>query len=145
MHRAQKLRTQTTQRIGDLQPRLVVHDRHDDVNGLDREHALKHPYVSEYGNPPYLARERRVGVVVEPEYPVTKPVSHKDVEGHPPVPASPDYGYSHLLVEVDTLYLDFGFRCGGGCFGLPYLDLLPFDNPARYFCKFSTLSGILRL
>src|SRR5918998_3146399 len=141
MYRGKEPGTQTPERIGDLEPRPVLRDRNDDVHRLDGEHALEHPHVAKDRNPPYLARERRVGVVVEPEHPLAEPTPKEHVQGHPSVPSSPDYGYPYLVVEVDTLHLDFRFRCRSGCFGLSYLALLPVRNLARYSRQFNTLSG----
>src|SRR3712207_6049158 len=144
MHRGKEPGTQPPERVGDLEPRPVLRDRHDDVHRLDGEHALEHPHVPKDRNPPNLSRERRVRVVVEPEHPLAEPAPKEHVQRDPPVPTSPDYGYPYLFVEVDALHLDFRFRYRSGCFGLSYLDLLPVGNLARYSSQFNTLAGILR-
>src|SRR3712207_877890 len=88
------------------------------------------PYTTLFRSrtPPHLARERGVGVVVEPEHPVSKPARQKHVQCDPSVPARPDYGYPHLFFEVETLHLDLRFRRGSSGFGLPYLNLLPIST-----------------
>ena len=125
MYGREELPPQSSQRIGNLEPGRIVRYGHHHMYGLDREHTLEHLHVPEDRKPPHAVGDRRVGVVVETEHTISQLTSKQNVQRDPPVPASPHYGDSHLLVECQTLHLDFGFRYASSGFGLSYLPLLP--------------------
>src|SRR5215212_8945463 len=131
MHSREELSSKTPQGVGNPQPGGVVRDRHYNVHRLDREHALEHLDVPKDRIPPYLLRNRRVGVVVKTEHAISHPTRQQNVQRDPSVAASPYYGDSYLFIEGQPLHLDFGFRHAGSGFGLSYRPLPPTETTPR--------------
>src|SRR5215208_3826902 len=121
----EELSSKGPQGVGNPQPGGVVRDRHYNVYRLDREHALEHLDVPKDRIAPHPLRDRSVGVIVKAEHAISQPTRQQHVQRDPSVAASPYYDDSHLFIEGQPLYLDFGFRHAGSGFGLSYLPLPP--------------------